>query len=120
MKRIYYCPYCDQNSTRRWNLEVHMKRKHGGIGGPIPKMPNVPLQSSGKSVNTNWHTDIYNKSRPLNNILSNNNERSTDLQRYVLEFLRNFTEISRLVSHLSIQNPLGFMSPITYYDLAFH
>jgi hypothetical protein len=31
MKVPYYCPYCDQRSTRRWNLDVHMKRKHGGL-----------------------------------------------------------------------------------------
>ena len=30
MRVPYYCPYCDQRSTRRWNLDVHIKRKHGG------------------------------------------------------------------------------------------
>jgi hypothetical protein len=30
MRIPYYCPYCDQRSTRLWNLEVHIKRKHGG------------------------------------------------------------------------------------------
>jgi hypothetical protein len=30
MRYSYYCPYCDQRSTRRWNLDVHIKRKHGG------------------------------------------------------------------------------------------
>ncbi|MGC1930032.1 MAG: hypothetical protein WA667_13730 [Candidatus Nitrosopolaris sp.] len=34
MKDPYHCPYCDQRSTRRWNLEVHIKRKHGGSPGP--------------------------------------------------------------------------------------
>jgi hypothetical protein len=29
MKVPYSCPYCDQRSTRRWNLDVHIKRKHG-------------------------------------------------------------------------------------------
>jgi hypothetical protein len=29
MRIPYYCPYCDQRSTRRWHLEIHMKRKHG-------------------------------------------------------------------------------------------
>jgi hypothetical protein len=29
MKDPYHCPYCDQRSTRRWNLDVHIKRKHG-------------------------------------------------------------------------------------------
>jgi hypothetical protein len=30
MREPYICPYCDQRSTRRWNLDVHIKRKHGG------------------------------------------------------------------------------------------
>ncbi len=34
MKVPYYCPYCDQRSTRRWNLQVHIKRKHGGLPDP--------------------------------------------------------------------------------------
>jgi hypothetical protein len=30
MRQPYICPYCDQRSTRRWNLEVHIRRRHGG------------------------------------------------------------------------------------------
>jgi hypothetical protein len=30
MRVPYYCPYCDQRWTRRWNLDVHIKRRHGG------------------------------------------------------------------------------------------
>src|SRR5215469_13537634 len=30
MRVPYYCPYCNQRSTRRWNLDVHIKRRHGG------------------------------------------------------------------------------------------
>src|SRR5262249_34292382 len=29
MRDPYYCPYCNHRSTRRWNLDVHIKRKHG-------------------------------------------------------------------------------------------
>jgi hypothetical protein len=29
MKEPYICLYCDQRSTRWWNLKNHMKRKHG-------------------------------------------------------------------------------------------
>src|SRR5215467_10074367 len=31
MRHTYVCPYCDQRSTRRWNLDVHIKRRHGGF-----------------------------------------------------------------------------------------
>jgi hypothetical protein len=97
---------------------LEVQRKHGGIGRPIPKMPNAPLQSSGKSVSTNWHSDIYDESRSPNSISSNINESSTDLQRSVLESLRNFTEMRRFVSQISIQNPLGFMNPIPTMNFA--
>jgi hypothetical protein len=30
MKDPYQCPYCNHHSTRRWNLDVHIKRRHGG------------------------------------------------------------------------------------------
>ena len=35
MREPYICLYCDQRSTRMWNLKIHMKRKHGGslLGG---------------------------------------------------------------------------------------
>jgi hypothetical protein len=28
----YRCPYCEQTSSRRWNLEVHLKRRHQATG----------------------------------------------------------------------------------------
>src|SRR5215469_15265680 len=30
MLEPYICTYCDQRSTRRWNLDVHIKRRHDG------------------------------------------------------------------------------------------
>ncbi len=29
--KLYYCPYfgCNQTSSRRWNMDIHIKRKHG-------------------------------------------------------------------------------------------
>src|SRR5262249_47293663 len=30
MRVPYYCPYCNQRTTRRWNLDVHIRRRHGG------------------------------------------------------------------------------------------
>jgi hypothetical protein len=30
MRHAYICPHCNHRSTRRWNLDVHIKRKHGG------------------------------------------------------------------------------------------
>jgi hypothetical protein len=41
MREPYHCPFCDQRSTRRWNLEVHIKRKHGGT--PDPDLASHPF-----------------------------------------------------------------------------
>jgi hypothetical protein len=51
MKVPYYCPYCDQRSTRRWNLDVHIKRRHGGY---------LLGRSSGRYVTNN--PPLYSKS----------------------------------------------------------
>jgi hypothetical protein len=60
MREPYICPYCDQRSTRRWNLDVHIKRKHGGylLGrssdrnlGTYPPWDNSnPYQSIGSTT----------------------------------------------------------------------
>ena len=109
MISLYYCPYCDQHSTRRWNLEIHIQRRHDGIGQPIHKMPDGPLQSSGKPVSNNWlgdfHNkspgkpvsnnwlgDFHNKSRAPNNIFSTSDDNPLDLQRFVIESLRNMRD----------------------------
>jgi hypothetical protein len=49
MRVPYYCPYCNQRSTRRWNLDVHIKRRHGGY---------LLGESSGRRMGSNpfWHT----------------------------------------------------------------
>jgi hypothetical protein len=67
MRNLYNCPYCNQQSTRRWNLEIHIKRRHGGLEQPIAKLPHAPLQSPGKLVSNNWHTNVYDKPMSSNN-----------------------------------------------------
>ena len=74
MRIPYYCPYCDQRSTRRWNLDVHIKRKHGGY---------LLGRSSGRNLGTYppWH-----KSNPYHSIGSAtiaNSIGDTFQQRYV-------------------------------------
>jgi hypothetical protein len=34
-RKKWYCLRCSQRSARRWNLKVHIKRRHNGIGEPI-------------------------------------------------------------------------------------
>lgn len=32
MVKNYKCPFCTQESSRRFNMEVHIKRRHHGVG----------------------------------------------------------------------------------------
>lgn len=37
----WYCPYCEQTGTRRWNVSTHIQRKHPGRYNPLPEMKQV-------------------------------------------------------------------------------
>lgn len=43
MRRVkqWKCPHCDQTSSRHWNLKIHIKRKHGGIGVPVKERESM-------------------------------------------------------------------------------
>ena len=45
MKIPYKCPYCIQFCTRRWNLGVHIERKHKGGVNPY-KQKNIIFNDS--------------------------------------------------------------------------
>jgi hypothetical protein len=96
MKNIYYCPHCDQRSTRRWNLQTHIKRRHEGIGRPIPTTPKVPLQLPDRPLSNNWLGDF-----PPNNVFPATNNHLPDLERENIETLRMFEEIYELRSILA-------------------
>ena len=49
---VFNCNQCSETFTRKWNLEVHQKRKHHGIGGKGTNGINAPMgvyQPSGYS-----------------------------------------------------------------------
>jgi hypothetical protein len=64
MKVPYYCPYCDQTSTRKWNLTTHIRRRHPGEDNPFEMQNNVvlrdqfyqqlPLQTRPNYSNFSW------------------------------------------------------------------
>jgi hypothetical protein len=47
------CPYCSQTSSRHWNMQVHIKRRHSGIGEP---RLSYNINSSKK-----WNGDFNNQ-----------------------------------------------------------
>jgi hypothetical protein len=34
-RKKFACPFCPHRSSREWNMQVHIKRWHDGIGHPI-------------------------------------------------------------------------------------
>jgi hypothetical protein len=71
MRHVYICPYCDQRSTRRWNLDVHIKRKHGGY----------LLRSSDRHVANN--PPLYGKSLQLGHATVADSVGETFQPRYI-------------------------------------
>ena len=77
MRDPYYCPYCDQRSTRRWNLEIHIKRKHGGYSlgrsSDLYMTNNAPLHSQSvmenatiaNGINDTFHPTFLPQQRAL-------------------------------------------------------
>jgi hypothetical protein len=50
MEKKWHCPHCTQVSTRRWNVEVHISRKHGRAG--------YPVEIDGSSLNSRFVPDV--------------------------------------------------------------
>jgi hypothetical protein len=53
----YQCPYCSQTSTRKYNIQVHIERKH-----PYSKQPNPQIN------NTNEYP-LYNQPLPHHHLI---------------------------------------------------
>ena len=88
MSRIkkWHCPYCPQNSARHWNIVVHIKRAHGGIGEPIENgnlsqsvNPGFP-GSNGKPAEDMKPPNSYNRyNRPYTNHASKSSKGNEDI-----------------------------------------
>ena len=55
MREPYICQYCDQRSTRWWNLKIHMKRKHGEYSLDRSSGQYTPNNSFWYKHNTPYH-----------------------------------------------------------------
>lgn len=75
MPKPYPCPHCNQKCPRRWNLSVHIQRKHPRQFNPILEMKRHGLiqpQYFKISRPTDNRTAVYN-SAPVNNRLGSYN-----------------------------------------------
>ena len=61
-KTLYYCPYpsCNQTSTRRWNMDVHIKRKHDDRGPAFTRGTDGRFVSNTKDLAVD-HRSIYDR-----------------------------------------------------------
>jgi hypothetical protein len=46
MRTSFFCPYCEHTSMRRWNLSIHVIRKHKGRYNPFPDLKDVTYNNS--------------------------------------------------------------------------
>ena len=83
MRRTYKCFYCDLFSTRRWNRDKHMERKHG-----IP-MPKSTSQTQ-SSIDNSSPESMNN---PRNSYLPNYDQNDTDQS-----FFRFYPSINKNIS----------------------
>jgi hypothetical protein len=83
MRSTYKCLYCDLFSTRRWNRDKHMERKHG-----IP-MPKSTSQTQSRI--DNFSPELINN--PRNSYLPNYDQNDTDES-----FFRFYSKLNKNIS----------------------
>jgi hypothetical protein len=99
------CPHCDQDSDRHWNLVVHIRRWHRGIGQPIDKGNNGGGRKTSFSNLNATHIrrrppqSSYNISRhPLN--YSNQTKEAGDVIDETHKFLTELDEKRRKMEEI--------------------
>ena len=129
----YRCPHCEQTSSRRWNLEVHLKRRH---------------QAAEESVRPSPAGFAYNGNRPYrfkpgnkhSRILGRNNYPFADFNSFrgdgrgadvyskrdsiddTIDYLRKAVEIKRLTKELNpqYQQPQLLMPSIDHVSINYN
>jgi hypothetical protein len=96
---------CSQTSTRRWNMDVHMMRKHGGRHAEFepPKTGPWSIPNSRQpSLSPN-----YRESHTYETNLTDAIKKTEILQDEFLESFRKFNEANRLLTPESSLNEIG-------------
>ncbi|MFL6398861.1 MAG: hypothetical protein ACJ72J_04680, partial [Nitrososphaeraceae archaeon] len=57
----YQCPYCTQSSSRRWNIKIHIQRRHASMLG------EGSLRSQLQSPDSQLFSNIGNSLYKTNN-----------------------------------------------------
>lgn len=91
MKALYYCPYCDQTSTRKWNLSTHIRRKHQGSSDPFDMPSRVVLTDPYYHQRMQSQPDFSNSSLPQIDLSD-----PTQVKERLTKFKNLLEELSRL------------------------
>ena len=107
-EKNYSCPFCPQTSSRKWNLGVHLKRKHQGLGEAIritsSQRTNSRFSRRGIDENSKWNqaSDIphgsYRPSFFTSGLRTGDNNNPLDI---AIESLQKMSEFVRLVDELT-------------------
>jgi hypothetical protein len=102
MKPTWNCPHCQMSSTRHWNVQRHIHRRHGGMGEPV------------RSDNRRYYKDMNSQNFPSPFAYSyqtsmsipaqekkSHNNFSNVLENQILVPLRKMVEYKNLLSQLS-------------------
>src|SRR5918995_4087375 len=123
----WQCPHCPQDSSRAWNIRVHINRAHSGFGEPVEKgrLGRAEKSFSSDSNNSNAYRKYspnQSKSSHLSSgyeKVSKDNEKNGDIIDYVYNFYRRFEEnnykvgeIRRIIRQHSSSEYTGLMSSI--------
>ena len=129
------CPHCPQTSSRRWNLEVHINRRHGGTGYAIQTtssyassiaarqpVPSVDSPEIGTSVSPGLfnNQDYHDTNRIINRRVEeakNNKGSLEEFQKTIHEYIRwlrplaEFQDLLRRISPSLSQQPMASLLP---------
>jgi hypothetical protein len=124
-KEPYHCPHCRQTCSRKWNLKVHIQRRHGGIGqqpiGSVSQCTSpefIPGMSSLGANDRYLHheaspdyvhlpSESYSDKREESTPLPLRTSKEKDASDRLLETIRMAVEIRKMLS----KQPQSFSSP---------
>ena len=113
--KCYSCLFCPQTSSRKWNLQVHLIRKHHGIGSPL--QINCDKQSIGA-------LNKFSSKRITPFTEGQKNIGETGPASYILKGLHEFLEIESFFDKLyppggphPVQMPMKVQSRISFPTL---
>jgi len=84
LKSPWYCPYCEQTSSRKWNVSTHIQRRHPGKYNPFDVLKDIVftdshyaqpvparLNSSNSSAEIDWSDplQVVNRSTKIQDIM---------------------------------------------------